>query len=861
MNANIREIPYNYTSFSDREIVLRFLSLDVWELLNKLRSQRRTGRSARMLFAILGDMWVIKRNPYIQDDLLANKKRRAEFYNSLDNKLSQIKQRAAGNQDALLLIDSAEKAINQFKTWLENQQNLRKILIKSLSRHTRKRNILFDGMSRVSHVTDASDWRVEYPCVVLTPKTEKEAQKLVQECIKLDMNIIPRGAGTGYTGGAVPLTDKSVVINTEKLDFIHTIRLETLPGLDSEVNTIEAGAGTVTAAISRKAGKSNLIFAVDPTSQDSSTIGGNIAMNAGGKKAVMWGTTLDNLASWKMVMPNGKLYKISRLAHNLGKIHHVPLTHFKVDELDNHGELTGNGHRVKLTAEEARKPGLGKDVTNKLLGKLPGIQKEGCDGIITSARFILHKKPKVTHTLCLEFFNPDMHKSVPAITQIIELVKKTDKVDLIGLEHLDNHYIKAVGYSTKSPRSELPHMLLLADVAGENESKVKAISQKIVDLVKDKDAAGFIAIGKEARETFWADRKRTAAIAAHTNAFKINEDVVIPLAKLADYADEIERINIEQSISNKLQIIKSYQKLIKAELEKHQTGDELQAIRLDKLNLALDKLTAVQQNWQGILNNLDAAASDAQDLINIDFSSTENISVFRLIQKKQLKISLRNEVQSQLDEILNGNEWADIRDALLQVHSRIKSMRIFVATHMHAGDGNVHTNIPVHSNDYAMLKAADRIVDRIMQKAEELGGAISGEHGIGLTKIKYLRPENIEDFKSYKQEVDNNDNFNRGKLSSNVSLDNAYTPSFRLLELEAILLEASELGKLNSAIKDCLRCGKCKAQCSTHVPRAGLLYSPRNKILASGLLVVFIILCQNLKYDNLRRQTWKQNLI
>ena len=70
----IREIPYNYTSFSDREIVIRYLGHDMWEILNELRSQRKTGRSARMLFEVLGDMWVIARNPYIQDDLLGDKK-------------------------------------------------------------------------------------------------------------------------------------------------------------------------------------------------------------------------------------------------------------------------------------------------------------------------------------------------------------------------------------------------------------------------------------------------------------------------------------------------------------------------------------------------------------------------------------------------------------------------------------------------------------------------------------------------------------------------------------------------------------------------------------------------------------------
>ncbi|MCC7152773.1 MAG: DUF3683 domain-containing protein, partial [Rubrivivax sp.] len=72
----LREIPYNYTSFSDREIVLRLLGEDAWTLLNRLREERRTGRSARMLYEVLGDIWVVQRNPYLEDDLLGSPRRR-----------------------------------------------------------------------------------------------------------------------------------------------------------------------------------------------------------------------------------------------------------------------------------------------------------------------------------------------------------------------------------------------------------------------------------------------------------------------------------------------------------------------------------------------------------------------------------------------------------------------------------------------------------------------------------------------------------------------------------------------------------------------------------------------------------------
>jgi len=99
MTARLREIPYNYTSFSDREIVIRLLGPSLWDLLNELRSQRRTGRSARMLYEVLGDIWVVSRNPYLQDDLLANRKRRAAFIDSMRHRLAEIAARRQNRDD------------------------------------------------------------------------------------------------------------------------------------------------------------------------------------------------------------------------------------------------------------------------------------------------------------------------------------------------------------------------------------------------------------------------------------------------------------------------------------------------------------------------------------------------------------------------------------------------------------------------------------------------------------------------------------------------------------------------------------------------------------------------------------------
>src|SRR4029453_19045979 len=96
------------------------------------------------------------------------------------------------------------------------------------------------------------------------------------------------------------------------------------------------GAGVVTRRVMDAAEAQGLVFAVDPTSADASCIGGNVAMNAGGKKAVLWGTALDNLASWRMVSPDGEWLEVERLDHNLGKIHDAPTATFEIRKLARH---------------------------------------------------------------------------------------------------------------------------------------------------------------------------------------------------------------------------------------------------------------------------------------------------------------------------------------------------------------------------------------------------------------------------------------------------------------------------------------------------------------------------------------------
>ena len=828
-SPRLREIPYNYTSFSDREIVIRLLGEESWRVLNDLRGVRRTGRSARMLFEVLGDIWVVQRNPFLQDDLLDNANRRQLLIDALWHRLGEVNKRSSGEsaEQVQVLLKAAHRAVESFEQGFKEVTEIRKRARKELGRITAADNICFDGVSRAAHVTDATDWRVEFPLVVLKPDYESEIPGLVKACVELGLTIIPRGGGTGYTGGAIPLYAMSAVINTEKLEQIDAVKLKHLPGVDHEVSTIFTGAGVVTRRVSDAAERAGLVFAVDPTSADASCIGGNIAMNAGGKKAVLWGTALDNLASWRMVDPEGNWLDVERLDHNLGKIHVVDKVRFQLtwsDGLSEPGERILKTEILEVEGKRLRKEGLGKDVTDKFLSGLPGVQKEGCDGLITSATWILHRMPKFMRTVCLEFFG-QAQEAIPSIVEIkayLDGLSKDGGPILAGLEHLDDRYLRAVGYSTKSKRNALPKMVLIGDIAGDDEEAVAAATSEVVRMANNRLGEGFVAVSAEARKKFWLDRARTAAIARHTNAFKINEDVVIPLPRMGEYTNGIERINIELSLKNKLQVLDGLEAFLKKSalpLGKSDEDYEIPSAEIlgDRVQQALELIARVRTRWSDWLTQMDRYFPD--------------------LQNYNLRASWKTEVRAELRIIFGGLAFEPILNELEATHKNILRKRVFVALHMHAGDGNVHTNIPVNSDDYEMLQDAHRAVDRIMKLARSLDGVISGEHGIGITKLEYLTEDELKDFRAYKKRVDPEGRFNKGKLMPNADLSVAYTPSFGLMGHESIIMQQSDIGAIADSVKDCLRCGKCKPVCSTHVPRANLLYSPRDKILATSLLI------------------------
>jgi len=825
-NFKYREIPYNYTSFSDREIVLKYFDEETWAALNELRLKRITGRSSKLLFEVLGDIFIIERNPYIFNDFLENRGKQFKLKRLHRIRLNAIKE---GTDDPLVLklVEKTEKLNQQFFHNFSIEKKRRKHLLFALGKITSRVNVEFSAFHKVTHATDASDWRVEYPEVVVYPESSSQISGLVKAARGLDLKIIPRGGGTGLTGGAVPVFKNTMVVNTEKMRRIGGIDFVEENGISIPV--VEVEAGVITDVVTDYCKEKGYIFATDPTSGWASTIGGNISENCGGKKCVMWGTAIDNLYSFDIINSSGERYKIKRRSHPYRKIHPDDEVIF---DIYTRGKKKSEKFvkTISLKGTDIRKKGVGKDITNKALGGLPGLQKEGGDGIIVSARFVLYKPFKFKRTICLEFFGKNLVNASKAIVEIINLFEKNGKSFLTALEHFDEKYEMAINYRNKSERTEIPKAVLLIDVESDDEKDMAESSEAIIKLVKEYNTEGFIATNEKTSVQFWQDRKNLGAIAKHTNAFKLNEDVVIPIESLPDFADFIEMTNLRKQFENNSALIRD----IGAYFSAKKFDDEF---LLTKISGFTKKVGEIDSLFRAYDENIE---SEAMTLASYDerFKNNDK-TVFEVIRDEEIISDIEKDLTDRFKQLFHG--YDDVVNDVTEIVETRRSKKIIIATHMHAGDGNIHVNIPVHSSDYEMMQEADETAGIIMMKTAELGGVISGEHGIGLTKLKFIEQDVLDRYAEYKDEVDPDDIFNPGKLRSDFPLSKIFTPSFNLLEMEAFILEAADLENLSASIAGCVRCGKCKEVCNTHYPNGNMFYSPRNKILGVSLITEAVL--------------------
>ncbi len=734
----------------------------------------------RLAIGIAEELFLVAYNPFIDAETVRHSVQKNFERNSL----------ALAHHYAT----SIGEGITMFWSAHEAQQAFRAELMEAFRTFMPEECIITRPGALVENATDATDLRMELPLCVVEPSTTEQVAQLVRLANDKKFALIPRGGGSGMTGGAVPARKRTVIVSLT--------RLTTISCIDTENLTFTCEAGLLTHEAIKAASAKNLFFSVDPASKLASTIGGNIAENAGGPCAFEYGTTLDNLLWWRMVTPTGEIITVERKDHPRHKILPHETAIFEIKDMSG-----GVRNVVQLHGEEVRLPGLGKDVTNKALGGLPGMQKEGVDGLITEASFILHKKPLHSKVIVLEFFGRSMHTAAVVIGELVKLRDQIrqdgDYASISALEEFNVKYVQAINYKRKSTKYEGdPISVIIVQVDGDDEILLEKCMAAIVEVVEKQDNVD-CTLAQDAKEAelFWEDRHKLSAIAKRTSGFKINEDVVIPMARIPDFALFLEQLNLECVASAFRHAMQSVGRLPGFPLEDKDFNREF---------------SYISKVAQGAVSA--SEVSDEEMFLRAVLFLKDLATKYELLEKK-----------------------------ILQIIDYMYASRIVVASHMHAGDGNCHVNIPVNSSDHHMLEEAEHVAARVMTTAQDMGGAVSGEHGIGITKIAFLQQDKIDALREFKERVDPRDILNPAKLVNKELPVRPFTFSFNGLIndiKESGLPSKEQLMDLLSLVQNCTRCGKCKHVCSMTYPERSMQWHPRNKNMVLGMLLEAIYYIQ-----------------
>ncbi len=763
-----------HISIASEALLSRVLGLNPFDFKGWPENVRTLAES------IAAELFLVRYNPFIDPELVRK---------SVSRNLTLARPTLSGEYPQRLT-----HAVENF--WLKHDADIefRKRLIERLKEILPESGISIEPGKLVHSATDATDLRIELPIAILFPEDTAQVQSIVRLANDMQFGIIPRGGGTGLTGGAIPALERTAILSLSKFKKILSV--------DTESMTMCAQAGVITLDAINAAAKKNTLFTVDPASKSASSIGGNVSENSGGPFAFEYGCTIDNIQSYKMVMPKGDIIEVCRKDHPRHKIFTDESATFEV--FDSKGKLI---ETLVLTAAEIRSPGLGKDVSNKFLGGLPGVQKEGVDGIITEACFTLYPKPALSRVLCLEFFGRSMRNAMFVIKDIVGLRDtirdEGDLVKISALEEFGPKYVQAIKYEKKSESYEGdPISVLIMQLDSDDADALQNAVDNILALVQPYDSVDiFAARDEKEAELFWEDRHKLSAIAKRTSGFKVNEDIVIPIEVIPDFSDFLEDLNL-------IYLAKIYRRSLLSVKELHGFP-----IEEPKVELALERTTDILKG----------------KIAGADMSDQE----------------LESQVHYLFQEL--REEFPKLDSKIHKLFEKLKEQRIIIANHMHAGDGNCHVNIPVNSNDPEMLHSAHEAVDDVFKKVLELKGEVSGEHGIGITKIEYLSEAKITAIREYKEKVDPLNILNPGKLTRRELPSAAYTFSFNRLinDLDKTAIKDKEhLIELLRNIQTCTRCGKCKQVCPMYYPEQGLMHHPRNKNISLGALIEAIYYSQ-----------------
>ncbi|MEK6673194.1 MAG: FAD-linked oxidase C-terminal domain-containing protein, partial [Nitrospirota bacterium] len=324
------------------------------------------------------------------------------------------------------------------------------------------------------------------PSAILWPETTEQIVRIMKYAYENAVPVVPRGAGTGMTGGSVPLKG-ALVLSMERMNRI----IE----LDKENLTILVEPGIINGRMQKEVENQGLFYPPDPASMNFCTIGGNVSENAGGPRALKYGVTKDYVMQIEAVLPDGGLITAGVKTH---------------------------------------KGVVGYDLARLLTGS------EGTLAVFTKIRLKLLPLPEDVATLLCLF--KDLSSAGNAVSSITAagIIPRT-------LEFMDSEAIHAV---EKFQPIGLPmgvSALLLIEVDG-HPASIKKEAERIADICERLKADVRIAEDNNARSRLWECRRAVSPALYHISPFKINEDIVVPRNRIAEMLEALRRLSDETGI-------------------------------------------------------------------------------------------------------------------------------------------------------------------------------------------------------------------------------------------------------------------------------------------------------------------------
>ncbi len=325
-----------------------------------------------------------------------------------------------------------------------------------------------------------------HPGVAVFPRTRQEVIDVVRLLAKEHVPFVPRGAGTGLSGGA--LASGTVLLGLNRLNHVLSV--------DAENRLAVVEPGVVNVNLTKAVAAHGLHYAPDPSSQAACTIGGNVAENAGGPHCLKYGVTLNHVAALTVVLPDGEI--------------------------------------VSLGSADGERPGY--DFVGAFVGS------EGCFGVALDATVRLSRNPQAVRTLLADF--PTTDSAARATSAIIAA-----GILPAALEMMDNATIRAVEasiYAAGYPVDAAAVLLIEVDglAAG-----LDADATKIHAICRENGARDVrVARDESERTKLWQGRKKAFGAMGRVSSHLVVQDAVIPRTKLPEVLREITRIGVEQRL-------------------------------------------------------------------------------------------------------------------------------------------------------------------------------------------------------------------------------------------------------------------------------------------------------------------------